>query len=160
MIKIQSNLPTPKFIQHCFDVSEKFLSVYSPNNIVNFSYCTVQKTPECKTIACHGGWAAVLLIPNFNPEQDSFIQGADALARYLGFPHADALEYWAHENPEIWGNRQGNLMFNSAGSVAFQIDGSFRYSPFEQITLYHIAEKWAKVGERLLNEYKKSLAEA
>lgn len=160
MTKVQSNLPTPKFIQHCFNVSEKFLSVYKPGNTVNFSCSMVYTTPECKTIACHGGWAAVLFIPDFNPEQDSFIQGADALARYLGFPRADALEHWAHHNYKIWGNNHGALMFYSGGSIAFQTDGDFRYSPFEPITLYHIAEKWAKVGERLLNEYKKSLAEA
>lgn len=159
MTVIKSSLPTPEFIKRCFNVSEKFLSIYKPNNKVDFACYCVITTPKCKTIACHGGWAAVLFIPNFDPSEHHFTEGAHALATYLGFSHADELEAWAHQNSQIWGNNAGGRMFNASGSIAFQTDGDFYYSPFQPITLYHIAEKWAKVGERLLTEYKKSMLE-
>ena len=55
-------------------------------------------------------------------EEYSWTQGAEQLSHDLGFPYNENYEYadythlekWASEDPELWGNHNGDLMFESA----------------------------------------------
>jgi hypothetical protein len=95
--------------------------------------------PHCGTPGCHGGWAGIAL----NVETDSYLDGGDALAKHLGFNFRWELKRWALQNPDIWGNRNGLLMFGCP-------------SAFDQKNTHFsvdvLIDWWQAVGERLLEK--------
>jgi len=104
----------------------------------------------CDTPACHGGWAAMMYEKKMDGEydySDFFELGAEALAGKLGFNSEEEYEMWAHENPLLWGNDKGNLMFCSFSS--------FGKTSQENLTLTDIANHYKAVAERI----RKSLGE-
>ena len=76
----------------------------------------------CDTPACHGGWGAILygVIGNDMDTLDFYLQGADLIAKELGFHSRNHLISWADNYPEYWGNDEGQYMFN--GPEAFDQD--------------------------------------
>lgn len=75
--------------------------------------------PACNTPGCHAGLAAVALdrlgvpAPEIYPRY-SFIKEATLLTRFLFDDTTldeEALEEWAAENPNLWGNEDGAGMF-------------------------------------------------
>ena len=72
------------------------------------------------------------------------MEGADLMAINLGFKDSMDLKKWARENPEIWGNKYGEMMFSAIGEEAFfGEDGMF------EITLSVIADHWESVAGRI-----------
>jgi hypothetical protein len=122
------------------EVSQKFLSIASsPKNILDFYRGDMSKT-ACGTVACHGGWAAVIL----NSTDSCYLVGAADLSHYLGFWGKYAYSLWAAENPTIWGNTSGEWMFTSYGHRAFDFIES------DQCTLLDIAQWYYNISRRLL----------
>ena len=103
-----------------------------------------EKTSLCRTPLCHGGWLAVMFNEKARatPECRSFYRaGAHAAAKYLGFKTKRDLEYWASENPNLWGNRRGSDMFTSGGAFGER---------FKHFKLTTIANHYADVGQRCI----------
>ena len=109
-----------------FELAEKFLEMaekflpYAANEKyqLGMGMCNVYKN-ECSTVACHGGYAAIILCaPN---EFTSYHAGAHALAKFFGFENRAELKAWAHFNPHIWGNRNGDDMFCSGEAFGVAI---------------------------------------
>lgn len=72
------------------------------------------KKEVCGTPMCHGGWYAAasgLFRNSNNVNKATYNDGANVLANDLGFVGQCELEDWAEENPKLWGNESGTLMF-------------------------------------------------
>ena len=67
---------------------------------------------KCGTVHCVGGWYGVSVLTEFDEAYTSYTEGADAMAKHLGFKEDTALQHWARENPQIWGNQYGQRMFS------------------------------------------------
>lgn len=100
-------------------------------------HSTIDKT--CGSPMCHAGWYASIRALKHGAKPVNFKSGAYMIAKDLGFKSTSKLEWWAHNNPEIWGNNHGNMMFNS--KVAF---GNYDY-----IHLRDIVKHWKDVQKRL-----------
>ena len=75
-------------------------------------------THKCGTIHCVAGWYAAANIKrkylvDIFKDRDyvGFLNGADLMAKDLGMEDSHDLIDWADENPEIWGNEEGQHMF-------------------------------------------------
>ena len=96
-------------------------------------------TVECGTTACHAGWYELARAPAGTEIKSLFwTDGADQMARDLGFEYREDLTEWARDNPDVWGNEYGYGMF--------QLNLAFGDGP---ITLADIAEHWHGVANRL-----------
>lgn len=101
----------------------------------------------CKTAHCHGGWYTVAKI---NPlrriiTKMNYIEGANIMAKDLGLKSRVELQNWANDNPNIWGNNYGLLMFQSNGRVAFKSSNR----PSGAYSLKEIIDHWKEVYERI-----------
>lgn len=68
----------------------------------------------CGTAHCIGGWYAIA--KNLHRDQTvsvDFLDGADAMARDLGFSDSYSYREWAHANEDLWGNWRGFDVFCS-----------------------------------------------
>ena len=115
---------------------------------LNMKADSVQSIPNCGTIACHGG-AYLCGQRGYVPADDSPLiedgiwgweSGALAIARALGFDCQYALEAWAEDHPEIWGNKWGGYMF--LRRRAFERQG-------RRLTLDDIVTHWERVADRI-----------
>jgi hypothetical protein len=97
---------------------------------------------ECGTIHCHGGWFAVAVC-DLKKGVD-YIDGANEMARMLGFAFYLDLESWARDEEKIWGNDAGALMFSD--SSAFQSEKR----PEGAKSLQDIVDHWKEVYERVV----------
>lgn len=104
----------------------------------------IEPDEPCGTPLCHAGWYSVARAPL---RKDADWQDvADLLARDLGFAGFRALLHWAHTNADIWGNKYGGSMFDSAH--AFDVDPD---SPLKaRMTLHDIIAHWEGVRDRAL----------
>jgi hypothetical protein len=68
---------------------------------------------ECGTVHCVAGWYAIATGLHEKKEKDrvDFMDGISKMERDLGFQF---IENWAMDNPKIWGNQYGKLMFKNA----------------------------------------------
>lgn len=96
---------------------------------------------ECGTTHCHGGWYAVAVCRR--SKRLDYTNGGDRMAAHLGFANMEQLEYWAAENPEIWGNKNGSMMFSGRG--AFKSPKRKRGAQ----SLKDIYNHWTEVMERV-----------
>ena len=145
------------------EVAEYFLSIKDrcENPILNMSDDLITRG-GCGTAACHGGWyamkiedvgwklgsgASILVHGDGADTADwhsvKFWHGADLMAKDLGFENMEFLKIWAEENPDIWGNKYGAMMFHSGGRKAFGVN------PGIKTTLEHIGRHWMAVADRL-----------
>lgn len=102
---------------------------------------------DCGTPGCHAGWAYIALA-GFPPQdgQTNYLDGAELLAEHLGFYDYDELEEWAEDNPDLWGNENGDCMFSHSeafGEVCSEFPA--------QVLVDH----WRAVGERLREREKR-----
>lgn len=88
-----------------------------------------ETTYECGTVHCVAGWFAVANIKNKYIKEEikegycNYEDGANLIAKRLGFKSPYELAKWAKENPEIWGNEYGTCMF-SRESAYKDLEGS------------------------------------
>ena len=94
-------------------------------------------TNDCGTVACHAGW--YLLGRSGHVSDAGWADGADMIAKDLGFQDREELENWAGRNPGLWGNSNGFRMFYNPR--AFMIDG--------YLELHRIANHWDEVASRI-----------
>lgn len=104
-------------------MADRFEELADAQKVLDFSE---PRVAQCGTVACHGGWAGVILAADVG---DSC--GYDLLR-------------WADQNPELWGNPWGAKMFGSDGYFAFNIK-----SPAISCTLQHIADHYREVAARI-----------
>ena len=98
---------------------------------------------SCGSPACHAGWFNVAL--GLGEVISNYMYGADRMAAYLGFANGEHLQYWAENNPKLWGNHFGYSMFSS--SLAF---GKLMFSnDTDLLTVKDIGNHWLKVADRL-----------
>ena len=114
----------------------------------------------CGTIHCHAGW--YYLAKHWDKDNDrlvsrrhdtgklkleviSYRHGAERMAKDLGFNCQTALENWARENPRVWGNEHGGLLF----TICDAFDKDAKADDDKPLTLADIVEHWRGVGERL-----------
>ena len=77
----------------------------------------IKNRHECGTVHCVGGWYAIANLDRpeikdrFKKGFVGYSDGADLMAKDLGFANRDCLQTWAFDNPEIWGNPRGGSMF-------------------------------------------------
>lgn len=95
---------------------------------------------QCGTIACHAGWFAVANGKDWDPDY-SFSDAANEMAQFLGFGNRDGLESWAKNNPALWGNDFGDVMFSRWAA----------FSPNLKLpkTLETIGLHWLGVADRI-----------
>jgi hypothetical protein len=112
----------------------------------------------CGTVHCHGGWMAVAaklyvkekklfgFITYTREEIISYMAGVEYMAKILfgELSVPDVVQKWAARNPMLWGNDNGNRMFDS--SYAFISEKR----PFGAKTLQHIIDHWTEVYDRLV----------
>lgn len=90
----------------------------------------------CGTPMCHAGYYAIM------NSMDDYEDGANKMAKDLGFKNSRDLLTWALDNPEIWGNKNGNGMFSAP--ISFGID-----TPTAIGDLQVIIDHWKGVQSRL-----------
>lgn len=146
-------------------LSDKFLEVSrTEKGVVDFSMPCVGKLPECGTVACHGGWGAVVLgedvkyrefrdWDDLNENSDyfnsatttSYHDGITLIAEFLGFYGRHFFEDWAKCYGGYWGNSYGRMMFGNLGYSAFTDPGK----DHQTIDLYQIQKWYREVAARL-----------
>lgn len=99
--------------------------------------CDFEGINFCGTSACHAGWYHII-VKGWIKDGD-FDDGAKKIALELGFDIKEELLAWAENNPELWGDDEGDNMFAD--------DNSKRHSFGENPTLQSIGEHWLKVAE-------------
>ena len=121
----------------------------------------------CGSVACVGGWYALVVHQRGEAEGTLFTRGgeepstcevcvrgapagdqvlgfedgADLMALHLGFDSQSSLTKWAHEHPDLWDNAHGAERFLSA--EAFGLDWC------APVGLRHIVNHWCGVRDRL-----------
>ncbi|MEM8500302.1 MAG: hypothetical protein AAF542_19970 [Pseudomonadota bacterium] len=93
---------------------------------------------SCRTPMCHGGWYASAS----KYALDDYTEGADLIAKDLGFRDKDQLEQWAQINYKLWGNKGGIYMFCNLHAF---VEGN-KSNP--NVTLKDIRNWWAGVHNR------------
>jgi len=137
--KLVNGNPTP---EACEQVGLIFLTLYDEDNgcDLDMNNGGVSSDPVCGTSACHGGWWEMFA---YQVERRrtciDFDFGAKDLAEFLGFEGRHWLEMWAHGNPILWGNDEGEYVF---GSSMRAFDGG----PEDLST---IGNWWIDVGSRI-----------
>ena len=112
----------------------------------------------CGTVACHAGWYLLARrgkdviinldhIPASEFPVETYINGAILLAQDLGFHDQIDLEDWAGDNPKLWGNTEGQVMFYN--------EEAFGKRNQYGLSVKDIAEHWHTVADRI-EEFNKS----
>ena len=108
----------------------------------------------CGTPMCHAGWYLISVKAGAMREWErdnasrwdfpSYIDGAWALAKDLGFVSRHQVANYYDQRPELWGNYEGIEMFS--GELAFFTDDEPYYEG--KLTLSVIRNWWAGVHNR------------
>lgn len=141
---------------------EKAVELANGNCPVDMAQGDVFVEHPCGTPMCHGGWYSLVLgYPRFDA-------GAEQMAEDLGFtpilnldgrgtpwedPAQDQLAQWAKNNPQLWGNVAGSVMFidESAFGVVISLDDDLQREQLSpELTLQMIIDHWKGVMERTL----------
>jgi len=122
---------------------ESVLPLIKRENHLNMFCGSVNGDYSCGTIHCHGGWYAIASKLHENKIVD-YENGADQMAKDLGFVGYVDLLCWARENKKIWGNKFPQLMFSD--EMAFYHKTK---RPLGAENLQHIIDHWREVAEKL-----------
>lgn len=114
----------------------------APVDMYNTEAFTTNHKHLCGTPMCHAGWYASIALKGKRVDSSglpiNYLDGASIMSKHLGFASGGDLEFWAKNNPEIWGNENGRMIFTSA--YAFNYKG--------ELDLLAIINHWQAVKER------------
>ena len=147
------------------DRIDKYADKYAPVLAMEQELVSLPKGRTfCRTVACVGGHYAAIKIDeagkepmvNLVPLQDNLLtddeglfvgyeHGAEQMARDLGFESSDELAEWMHDNPPIWGNHGGHLMFTEPHAWS----EPNRPKALQALTLKDVAAKLRAVADRI-----------
>ena len=160
--------PTPVNIRTIANKLKEMIPEARNGEVKMWSCDIYKETHICGTVACHAGlYELHYALQNNNTyffdrngnegnyykvlcrrlgdghvTRINWKEGADRMARDLGFYNKTKLEKWAKENPKLWGNENGNSMFES--NLAFgQLNDTLKLS--------EIISHWLKVADRIEN---------
>lgn len=122
---------------------KKVLPMAKREDHLNMGCTSVNRSHECGTVHCHGGWYAISVLDVEN-KLLSYTDGADRLAKDLGFGFDEDIQEWAEQNQTLWGNEIGYGMF--CDRRAFKSPDR----PDGANNLQDIISHWTEVYERLL----------
>jgi len=143
----------PKW-QNVEELALRFLMIHESNGSdkpVNMMHEGVDRERNlCGAPACHAGWYAAY---SDEEDVDAYEDGKKLMSRLLGFVYKEGeyledqhrLKRWAVNNPCLWGNHNGNGMFNSREAFG-QIFGAVASRP---LTIKDISDHWLDVAKRL-----------
>ncbi len=140
--------PTKAQVQHIIDNFNTIIHLAKDDYSLD-----MMEGHACGTTHCHGGWYWVAKNGDHGIEDDestdgmAFEDGADMLARDLGFKDYVHLEDWAKYNPEIWGNYDGSAMFVDEKAFTSKDPNSRRHKTI--YNLQDIIDHWCEVRDRL-----------
>lgn len=144
--------PKSSDVKKVIDLFKSVLPKASREGHLNMMEGGVNLYHECGTVHCHGGWYAIAANLHFRrilgmqfKRTVSYFDGANAMAKALGFKHYEELRMWANLNPNIWGNYFGTTMFTM--SLAFEHPHK---RPYGAKNLQHIIDHWQEVHDRLV----------
>ena len=145
---METKYPLPERFR---EMAQKYRDIYNNPElkaVLDFEKGSCLKT-QCGTVACHGGWAGQALEINVNPSYGYyFIKGAVELSQFLFNDDSideEYLEHWAEDNPELWGNSRGFVMFFRCGYESFGFD---TYNK-DDCTLESIADHYDMVANNI-----------
>ena len=125
---------------------------------------TRDEAGQCNTVACVAGWYLLACVSEARESADGikwewyeseaeglfrsgvsvdWTEGAAMLATDLGcgIGGRQRLERWARENPELWGNHEGEHMFGLASAYGFWNR--------DYLSLAHVIAHWRAVADRI-----------
>lgn len=97
---------------------------------------------ECGTTHCHGGWYAIASCDL--SKRIDFRTGGDQMAMDLGFSDINALQRWAMNNRDVWGNDYGHNIFSHKRAFT---NPTCRPDGAENVD--EILAHWGEVADRL-----------
>lgn len=138
--------PWPAHLEHMAEKFEK-LAENQCNRVAFNAIRTIEDV--CGTVACHAGWAGVVLNAG-----SYYAAGANALAQFLNAHWSEGEKFarWAHNNEQLWGptaeygaagGSTASLMFSSGGYLAFG------FTHPRLCTLKDIAKRYRQVAGRV-----------
>ena len=90
-------------------------ALWTEDNQLDMNEAIVQGGKNsCYTVHCVGGWyylARAHII--YEKQFIGFSQGANWMAQDLGFTCMVSLAQWCEDNPKLWGNSHGAVLFGS-----------------------------------------------
>lgn len=132
---------------------EKVLPMATRKDHLNMGVCPViykDQNHACGTIHCVGGWYMISKLKEMeSDEYIGFSLGVKEMEKDLGFHiHLELsdseLMVWAKDNPKIWGNESGYIMF---GHECAYLSES---RPGGAKNLTDVIDHWKEVYQRLL----------
>ncbi len=139
--------PTKEQVQLIIDTFESVKELSNKECRVNMMEGCLDTS--CGSPMCHGGWYAVARLDLYSKKTTrDFVSGANKMAKDLGFKNEGELVQWARNNPMIWGNTEGALMFTF--DTAFKAEEDWKYSYLFRVTnLSQIIDHWKRVQTKL-----------
>jgi hypothetical protein len=137
---IDMHTPTSKQAYFVAQVFREAIERY-PGLRLDMSEGEVNDGHICGTVHCHAGTYAIM---RCDLDKELYYgDGAEQMARDLGFIGSFSLKEWAEHNANIWGNENGGCMFIEP--VAFTSPSR----PDGALSIQHIADHWNEVAQRL-----------
>lgn len=145
--------PTPERIREMvrrfreYESNHPYAGPVDMNEPEIYEYSVVKHPNFCGTPGCHAGLFAVLFGEGKDKKYhaSSWFEGINIMQKFLFSDENISLEYWAKENPELWGNGCGGHIF--ADAMAF--GGELEDSPYNTVSINTIAAHWEAVADRI-----------
>lgn len=120
----------------------KIMPLTTHENHLSMIAGNVNRNYECGSVHCHAGWYAIAACDLSQPL--TFYNGANQMAKDLGFEDYTELLSWANKHKKVWGNDNGTDMFGKRHAF---------YEPEKRPnganTLQDIVDHWTEVYYRL-----------
>lgn len=98
----------------------------------------------CNTVNCVGGWYVIAVHGKISDDDyKSYRIGTDAIAAELGFENDDAVEGFLADNPTLWGNEDGYVVFSDEKAYYHPVK-----RPEGAQTLQHVIDHFEEVRDR------------
>ena len=144
-------------------LGQLFMDFDSDENRVEMNIPSITNDDSCGTLACNGGYAWLFHLLGVLPIGEkfseslkgeierrykeeyfgSFSYGERVINEFL-FNSKFKLDYWANDNPKLWGNKHGMVLF--CNKRAFGKRGN------KALTLKDIGRRYKAVAKRLRND--------